>query len=176
MDRRRVIIAACLGAALAGGGMIAAAYLAPDWLYLSAFAFGFFAFPLYALSVAHMNDFVEPAGYVEAAAGLLLVFAIGAVVGPIAASALMRGIGLDGLFAWTVAVHVATAAFAAYRMSKRAPAPQEEHIPFAEALVVSQTVSNLDPMQPVPEPANPDTAEPLDNGSAGPNDAGEEKP
>ncbi len=146
MDRRKVIVAACLGAALAGAGLAAAAQFLDAWIYLPAFAFGFFAFPLYALSVAHMNDFVDPTGYVEAAAGLLLFFALGAVAGPVIASFVIRTFGIEALFAWTAAVHVATAVFALYRMTRRAAAPLEEHIAFSEALVVAQTISTVDPL------------------------------
>ena len=43
------------------------------------------------------------------------------------------------------------AAFAAYRMSCRAQAPQAEHITFADALRVAQTTSNVDPLSPEDE-------------------------
>ena len=59
----------------------------------SIFIFGAFALPLYALSAAHMNDMVEQDGFVEAAGGLLLTFAIGAAIGPLLASAAMSAWG-----------------------------------------------------------------------------------
>lgn len=161
MDRRKVIVLACLGAAAAGLGMVLFGQAWDRAILAFAFPFGLFAFPIYALSVAHMNDFVEPAGYVEAASGLLLVYAVGAVAGPLLASVVVRFFGIDALFAYTACVHVATAAFAVYRMRKRAPAPQEEHIAFADALRVAQTVSTVDPLPPGgPEapPAGPDHA------------------
>ena len=98
-----------------------------------------------------MNDFVQPEGYVKAAGGLLLVFALGAVAGPLIASLVIRFIGIDSLFAYTACIHVALAGFAFYRMGRRAPTPEEEHITFGDALRVSQTVSNVDLRSPAPE-------------------------
>ena len=151
IDRRMVIILASVGAAFAGGGMFMLAQAGNSGILLFAFAFGLFAFPLYALSVAHLNDFVEPDGYVEAAGGLLLVYAVGAIAGPLIAALAVRSLGLGGLFAFTACVHGATAAFALYRMRQRAPAPQEEQIAFVDALRVAQTVSTVDPLSPTPD-------------------------
>jgi len=144
MDRRRVIIGAACGSAAAG---VLFVLWAPHWglgLLALIFLFGIFAFPIYGLSVAHMNDFVEPDGYVEAASGLLLVFALGAVIGPVVASTLTRFLGPDALFGMTATVQLALAAFALYRMQRRAPAPEEEHVAFAESLNFAQTVSTVD--------------------------------
>ncbi|MDH3451209.1 MAG: MFS transporter [Gammaproteobacteria bacterium] len=146
MDRRRVIVFACTGAAVAG---LSLALIDSSWtllLSVAAFGYGMFAFPLYAVSVAHTNDFVEPAGYVEAASGLLLVFALGAVAGPIIASVFVRFAGISSLFAYTACVHVATAAFALYRMQHRKTRLREEHIAFGDAIRVAQTVSAVDPL------------------------------
>jgi MFS family permease len=145
MDRRRVIIGAACGAAIAGGLFV---LWAPPWgpgLLALIFLFGLFALPIYGLSVAHMNDYVEAGGYVEAASGLLLIFGLGAVVGPIAAAILAGLFGPDALFGTTAAVHLCLAAFAFYRMRQRAPAPVEEHVTFAESLNFAQTVSTVDP-------------------------------
>lgn len=161
-DRRRVIVLACVGAAVAGGILV---LIDTSWtivMLTAAFGLGMFAFPLYALSVAHTNDFVEPDGYVEAASGLLLVYALGAVAGPIIASVFVRLAGIESLFAFTACVHIATAVFAWYRMRLRAPAPQAEHITFGDALRVAQTVSNVDPLthheSPAGTPTRADTA------------------
>lgn len=149
MDRRLVIIGACLGAAAAGLSMVLLAGLVPFGLHLFGFAFGLFAFPIYSLSVAHLNDFItEASDYVEAASGLLLVFAIGAIAGPVIASAVMHLVGIDYLFGFTAAIHILAAGFCVYRMRVRNPAPSEEHIPFDDAIVLAQTLSSVDPLPP----------------------------
>lgn len=146
MDRRKVIIIACFGGALAGVGLMLSGQIWPRGLLLFAVLYGFFSFPLYALCAAHMNDFVEPDGYVEAASGLLLVFGAGAVLGPITASALMRYYGVDWLFGFTAFVHLAMAGFTVYRMRQRARAPAEERVEFSDAIRLAQTVSAVDPL------------------------------
>ena len=63
-DRRRIIIAICLAAAVAG---IALVTVAPNWppgTWVFSFLFGAFAFPLYAISVAQTNDHASPEEYV----------------------------------------------------------------------------------------------------------------
>ncbi len=107
--------------------------------------FGLFAFPIYGLCVAHMNDYVETDGYVEAASGLLLVFALGAAIGPVLTSLLIRFFGPDALFGMTAGVQLCLAAFALHRMRRRAPAPEEAHVAFTESLNYAQTVSTVDP-------------------------------
>jgi MFS family permease len=144
IDRRRVIVLAC------GGAVVAAVLLA--WLdtaqggllLVIAFAYGLFAFPLYSLCVAHTNDFAEQSRYVEVACGLLLVYALGAVIGPIVASVFMRFIGAGGLFAYTACVHICIIIYAIHRLRQRAVTPLAEHITFADAMRVAGTVSSVD--------------------------------
>jgi len=146
MDRRRVILLACGGAMLCG---ILLALLQPSMegmLLPAAFAYGLFAFPLYSLCVAHTNDFAEKSQYVEIACGLLLVYALGAVIGPIVASILMGLIGVGGLFAFTAVVHLAMIGFVSHRLRQRDVTPIEEHISFADAMRVGLTVSSVDSM------------------------------
>jgi MFS family permease len=146
MDRRRVILLVCTGATCAG---ILLALLDPSLdriLLPTAFAYGLFAFPIYSLCVAHTNDFADASKYVEVACGLLLVYAIGAVAGPIVASIFMHFIGAGGLFLFTALVHVSMIFFVIHRLRQRVVAPIESHISFADALRVGGTVSSVDPI------------------------------
>jgi len=170
IDRRAVIAVACLAASLAALGMV---LFNDNWdrgILIFAFAFGVFAFPLYSLCVAHTNDFVPPTDYVEAASGLLLAYALGAVAGPLAASHLMSAFGADGLFGYTAAIHALFAGFAVLRMRRRQRAPASERAVFTEAMVAAQTVSHVDARV---EPAGPEgvgegvgVARPLSEGPA----------
>ncbi len=169
MDRRKVIVLAAFGAALAGVGMTV---FNPFWdwaIFVFIFLFGLFAFPMYSLSVAHMNDFVEPKGFLEAAGGLLLVFGIGAVLGPLLASTTMRFMGVGTLFAYTAAVHVLIVVFVIYRMRRRGPASEEERVAFADSIRVAQTVSTVDPLSHESSQTDLDTtaanAEPTQSGA-----------
>lgn len=144
MDRRRVIIFACIGAIIGGvctaffGNTSEIARLA------SIFVFGAFALPLYALSAAHMNDMVEQDGFVEAAGGLLLTFAVGAAIGPLLASAAMSAWGQSSLFLYTAAVHVLLVMFTIYRMTRRDEVAEEDRGEFVDASVLAQTVATVE--------------------------------
>lgn len=146
MDRRRVILLACVGAAIAGLGL---ASLDPEWQKTGialTFLYGLFAFPLYSLCVAHTNDHIDPSGYVEAAGGLLMVYAIGAVIGPLIASLFMKFIGNPGLFAFTVCAHVAAILFTCYRIRCRVAPQREARSSFDDAARAALTVAAIDTM------------------------------
>lgn len=144
IDRRIVIILAALGAAMAASGHVAAAYYWRIGILPCAAIFGFFAFPLYAICAAHLNDFVESDGYVEAASGLLLVYATGAVVGSMFAASLMEFLGNEALFMFTAPVHGSLAVFAIYRMCCRKAPGRGEKLAFSDSLISAGTVANLD--------------------------------
>ena len=146
MDRRRVILLVCTGAACAGILLALLNPLIEKMLLPAAFTFGLFAFPLYSLCVAHTNDFADKSKYVEVACGLLLVYALGAIAGPIVASTFMWLIGSGGLFAFTAMVHIAMIIFVVHRLRQRKVVPVEEQISFADAMRVGLTVSSVDPM------------------------------
>ena len=144
MDRRILIIVACLGASFAAMALALSSQYWSQGIFLFAAFFGAFAFPLYALCVAHTNDFVEPEAYVEASGGLLLIFAGGAVLGPIFASTAMRLLGADGLFIFTATVHVMIASFAVYRMRRRDRPAEAARVSFDDSMIQAQTVTEVD--------------------------------
>jgi MFS family permease len=144
-DRRRIILAACVFAAAIG---VAMAAFNERWEYgilLFSFCFGTVAFPLYAIAVAHTNDHVGAEEFVETSSGLLLVFAAGAVIGPIPAAFLMAQIGTDGLFLYTAAMHACLALFTLYRMTRRVPVNVADKEDFVSLPRTSPTVFAMDP-------------------------------
>jgi MFS family permease len=106
-------------------------------------AWGAIAFPLYAISVAHANDYVDADDYVMVSSGLLLLYGVGAIVGPFAASALMTATDASGLYTFTGVVHLAMAGFVVHRMIRRESAPDEQHIAFGDALATAHTASQV---------------------------------
>lgn len=158
-DRRRVIVASALLAAVAGTGLALFGGVSREAMLFLGFAFGLFAFPLYSLCVAHANDFVEGKSFVEAASGLLLTWAAGAVVGPVVASALMTRLGTPGLFFFTTAVQVTFAGFVLFRMRRRAAIPAGTRGVFTEAVNAAMTVSQVDTgLSEEPAPLPPELA------------------
>jgi MFS family permease len=169
VDRRKVIAAVCVIAALAGvvlallgdareGGLLisadrALAGLSPVALVAVAALFGAAIYPQYSLCVAHTNDFVGREEFVEASSGLLLTWAIGASIGPVLAAFAMDGLGVGGLFLYTAAAHAGFAAFTVYRITRRAAVPPEERAPYVAGGRPSRTTPvavDLDPRAPEP--------------------------
>jgi MFS family permease len=106
-------------------------------------AWGFFAFPMYAIAVAHANDNADPSDYVMVSSGLLLAYGAGAVIGPFAASAVMALTGFYGLYLLTGLTHVLAAGYVVFRIFRRDSRPAEQHIPFGDALATAHTASQV---------------------------------
>lgn len=157
MDRRRVVVCACIGACVAGIAMFAFGGVSPTARLVCVAAFCAFAIPVYSLVAAHLNDTVEGDGFVEAAGALLLTFSLGAVAGPIVGSAAMSVLGPAGLFAYTAVIHLLLIAFTVFRMRTRAVDPSAERGDFVEASVHAITVAPVEPFgdgEPEPETEN----------------------
>lgn len=129
LDRRRVIAAA---AGLAAVGAVLGT-LDPTGvaLLVTVGLVGAGSFPLYALLNAHTNDWIEAEYMVGAGSKLVLVSGLGAVVGPFAASLAMFGAGPEGFFWFLAVVHASIGVYALYRLTRRAPAAEEDRSHFA---------------------------------------------
>ncbi|MEL0089033.1 MAG: MFS transporter [Rhodospirillales bacterium] len=148
MDRRIIIMIACLLAAIADLLMAIFGSDDPTFRLICVAGFGVFALPIYALAAAHMNDMVTDSGFVEAAGGLLLTFSIGAVLGPLVASAAISLMGPAGLFSVIAAVHLSMTVFVASRMRIRRAKPNDERGDFTEAALAAQTVAAVEELEP----------------------------
>ena len=103
MDRRRLMLILTLAAAAIAGVMAVSGVSALLPLAALGFLMDAAAHPLYGLSVAQTNDYVERDQFVPAAGGLLLAYGIGASLGPIVSSQVMEAMGPRGLFAFIMA-------------------------------------------------------------------------
>ena len=147
MDRRWVIVLAGLGASLGAAVLVGLPATGMVTTYAGAVLFGAFAFPMYALCAAHLNDFIEPDGFVEAASGLLMAYAVGAMIGPLLASALMGWFGVASLFVFTAVVHLAIAVYALHRIRIKEPTSEAGQASFADALVMTSMAAEIDILQ-----------------------------
>lgn len=148
IDRRKVIVAATGAASLVGLAIISTRFLgmeSPLLLYALAFLFGFAALPSYALASAHANDFAEPQDLVEVSTALLLVFTIGAVIGPLIASTFMNLFGSKALFGYTALVHLMMALLTFRRMRMRTAKPPAERGAFVSVPGTSPNAVGLNP-------------------------------
>ncbi len=144
-DRRFVIIVVAGCAAITGALLNWWPEPSRIWLIAQAAAFGGFSMPLYALSVAHANDFADDDSFVTTAGGLLLVYGIGAAIGPLIASTSMAYAGTGGLFLFTAAVHAALVVFAIVRVRTRAAPAEDERSDFVAVPRTSPALYELDP-------------------------------
>ena len=121
IDRRAVGVVASLCAAGAAGLMLLDSPHKPMAFLLFTLVGGF-SYPLYSVSGAYTNDWIEPEHLNGAAAQLVKMYGLGAIAGPILAGAAMGLIGPTG-FPWALLVmHLVIAGFFFYRfLTWRAP-------------------------------------------------------
>ena len=144
IGRRKILIfAAVIGVGISVVIVSAIGSLTVVSANIAGLLWGAIAFPLYAIAVAHANDFAEADDYVMISSGLLLMYGIGAIVGPFAASTIMTWTNAAGLYAYTGIVHLSLAAFVVYRMVRRKSAPDETHMAFGDALATAHTASQV---------------------------------
>jgi len=144
IDRRYVMaVAAGLAIMVSIAIWIFAGNLSSWGLILLGGLWGAGAFPLYSISIAHTNDHAPPDQFVVVSSGLLLMYGIGAVAGPVLSSIGMDLFGPPGLFAFTGAVHVLLCLYLLQRRLRRSKAVAVEQGAFSDALTASHTTSQV---------------------------------
>ncbi|MGI9426185.1 MAG: MFS transporter [Hyphomicrobiaceae bacterium] len=131
LDRRATLLGVALATA---GAALGINWFAgnPGWqLFAIAALYGGFAFTVYPLSCAQVNDLANPKQLVQVSAGLLVAYGIGAIAGPIVSSQLMGWFGPKGLFLFIACIAGMLAVFAVVRMSvrTRGDAPKAPYMP-----------------------------------------------
>jgi MFS family permease len=119
IDRRWVIVVLGTLAALVGF-IILLFNPRGGWIMYVLFAlYGFSAYPIYAIAVAHANDFAKQGEFGRVAGGMLLVLGTGLAIGPAIAALVMNLYQPVGLFIVTATFHGALALTAFLRMKVR---------------------------------------------------------
>jgi MFS family permease len=119
IDRRLVMILLSGMATAAGFLIVVTNPHGGIWMYLLFGLYGFSAYPLYAIAVAHANDFAKEGEFARVAGGMLLILGLGLAVGPILGSWVMSTLAPVGLFIVTATFHGALAVTAFLRMKVR---------------------------------------------------------
>ena len=130
-------------------------------LFVFITVFGAANFPIYILALAHANDLVSKRRAVEIASSLLLIFSIGAVIGPVAASISMDAFGASTMFVTTAIAHLAIVGVVAVRGSIRPEIPERNKEDFVMVPRTTPAIYEMDPRtDPVAEFPEPDQPEP----------------
>lgn len=152
-DRRGLILWLSVAAAVV---MLVAAVLPLPFVLLLpvAMVLGGITNPLYSLLIAYTNDFLKKEEMAGASSGLLFLNGLGAIFGPLATGWVMERIGPRGFFLFIAVNFVALAAYAAWRMTRRA-APGVSGTfatvsPSASALAVGMVMEEADEGPPQP--------------------------
>jgi len=144
MDRRLVLGSISMAGVIIGALLwLMAGQLSHIGLIALAALWGAMAFPVYSIAVAHANDRADAGSFVMVSAGLLLMYGIGAIVGPFLASAMMTLGSPGSLFLFTGVIHLLLAIYVITRRFIRPQPPMAEHKPFSEALASTQTKSQV---------------------------------
>jgi MFS family permease len=119
MDRRMVIVVLS-GIAAVIGFLTVLINPGGNWMMYFLFGlYGFSAYPLYAIAVAHANDFAREGEFARVAGAMLLILGTGLAIGPLLASIVMNAVGPVALFIVTATFHGALAVTAFLRMKIR---------------------------------------------------------
>lgn len=118
MDRRRVLVGTAVVALLADIAFLVLMPQGPILNLVLASIFGGAVFAMYPIIVAHANDSSD-GNYIRVSGGLLLIFGVGSIIGPLMSGAVMSGVGLRGLFATSGLAHLALIAFAVWRITRK---------------------------------------------------------
>jgi MFS family permease len=155
IDRRLVLIGLATAASAIG---LLTVLINPSagWLMFVLFAaYGFTANPIYAVAVAHANDFAVDGGFAKIASGMLLTMGLGLAVGPAVASMIMGAWSPVGLFVVTATFHGLLALFAYWRMTVRKSKDAASRTPFQPMTDNQSTLEaiGLDPRTDIDSPA-----------------------
>lgn len=138
VDRRKVIIAvAALGTVAAALVVVLVKVSLVAFLIASA-VFGAALFPLYSLAVARTHDVLGTENVLAATRGLVLVFGIGAVFGPLVSGWVMEAFAPLAMFALISGIYASYGAYAVYRVPRGETVPAAEQSAFVPLIRTSQ--------------------------------------
>jgi len=149
-DRRWVLGGVCLAAAAAALLTLIAIELSRVWLAACAFAYGGFMLTVYSLSVAHVNDRASPTEVVEAARTLLLLYGVGAAIGPMLAGVLLESFGPTTLPVFSAVLLLSLAGVALQQVLTKDRVAFEEQVTFVPLTRTSPVALDVLPEAGIP--------------------------
>ena len=144
-DRRVMLIAVSFTAALLAASAYLLSAISHTLMLLSIFFYGGMSFAIYPLSVAHVNDRLTGGGVLEATQGILLVYGLGAIGGPIVAGLTMQWLGPRGLLLFFTASYLLMGLYAVYRRGTTVAVVEAEKTGFVPMARSSQAALEMHP-------------------------------
>lgn len=145
IDRRYVIVLACVASVASAVMLMFNGKAEMSYLVTFMMVYGASALPLYALCVAHANDRAPADSFIEVSGDLLLLFGIGAVMGPYIAAMAINVIGAGGLFLFTLCAHSLLATFTILRLFQTRHEPELRKDNFIPIPGPASSLLTLDP-------------------------------
>ncbi|MCO6177618.1 MFS transporter [Ciceribacter sp. RN22] len=135
IDRRLVMIACGLFGVAASLAMAAFGALGVVAACIAGFFVGAVLYPVYALNAAHAADMAEPGEYVTVSGGVMILYGMGTVTGPLIGGSLMQALGPVGLVWFLAFIFAVYAGYAAWRMGRRRGKARDEKTDFQGATI-----------------------------------------
>ncbi|MDM7458878.1 MAG: MFS transporter, partial [Paracoccus sp. (in: a-proteobacteria)] len=153
-DRRKLVL---FLAALGGlcGLVVTAGQPGTIALVIAGAVMGGVANPIYALLLAYTNDYLDQSEMASASAGLLFIYGLGSLGGPVITGWLMGLVGADGYWIYMGVLLLALAGYASWRATQRRALTPDEQGSFAVITPNATPVAVeivLDEAQSVAEP------------------------
>ncbi|MBW3566788.1 MAG: MFS transporter [Proteobacteria bacterium] len=144
IDRRTVMATLTILSSLVSLGLLSVNVDYIFALYGSAVVFGGLLFTSYPVAVAHTHDHFDANQVVTVSAALIVVYGLGAALGPLGASAVIYAMGASGLFVFIAGVGLIFG-LVTYLRREAGVVSVEEQEPFVPVVSTSPVINNLDP-------------------------------
>jgi len=119
IDRRVILITVTLIASGICILIIASSYISITLLFILLAIYAGMSLPMYSLTIAHTNDYLQPDEIVAASSAIAVLVGCGSIFGPIIVSYFMTIMGPSGFFVFLFIVHLSLGFFGIYRMAIR---------------------------------------------------------
>lgn len=130
MDRRMVLVAIMGFAALIDLFIVIAAPRDALIILAAMSLFGAMIFSAYPVIVAHASDHAAQGSFIKISGGLLLMYGIGGVIGPVLGGGLMTVLPERGLFIITLVTHVLIVLYGIWRMNRNEAVDEDQKSDF----------------------------------------------
>ena len=147
VDRRNVVAVMCIVAGSAGGALwLFGATIALPVMLALLFVWGAGSLSFYGVCVAHGADRVDDQDMTPMMSTLLIVWALGSVIGPLIAGLIMQtSLGATGLFAFACAGLAVLAVIMLIRRIEKSPVPEDDQSEWQPAMPAGIPGGDLDP-------------------------------